>query len=142
MASYARAYDLVVLGATGYTGKLTAQYVAKTFSTNLAWAIAGRSDSKLSAIAKELKASHPDRNPPAVEVTQLNEADLTALAKKTKLLITTVGPYHKYGSPVLEACAKNGTHYLDVTGEVPWTVEMTRIYHDVAKKSGAIVWNY
>ncbi|KAI9726607.1 MAG: hypothetical protein M1828_000974 [Chrysothrix sp. TS-e1954] len=134
-----RTYDLVVFGATGFTGKLTAQYITRSFPTNIKWAIAGRSQSKLETVADELKRINPNRSPPTVEVAQLNDAELTALAKKTKLLITTVGPYHIYGTPVLEACAKNGTHYLDVTGEVPWTLEMVNKYNDTAKASGAII---
>jgi short subunit dehydrogenase-like uncharacterized protein len=64
---------------------------------------------------------------------------LDALAKKTQLIITTVGPYMFYGEPVLAACAENGTHYIDCTGEVPWYYDMVAKYHETAKKSGAII---
>ena len=66
-------------------------------------------------------------------------AELDALVKKTKVLINVVGPYHLYGTAVVEACAKNGTHYLDVTGEGPWVFDMIRKYHETAKANGAIV---
>ncbi|KAL9097541.1 MAG: hypothetical protein Q9165_000437 [Trypethelium subeluteriae] len=74
-----------------------------------------------------------------VEVAQLTKDDLHALAKKTRLLISTVGPYHLYGTPVVEACAANGTHYLDVTGESPWVYDIVRQYNDLAKSNGAII---
>lgn len=74
-----------------------------------------------------------------IEVAQLNRDELDALAKKTTCLITTVGPYHEFGAPVVEACAANGTHYLDCTGEAPWLRDMIGKYHEQAKASGAIV---
>lgn len=119
-----RPYDVVLLGATGYTGKLTAEYIQEHVDTNLKWAIAGRNASKLSTLAEELKQLNPDRLQPAIEVVSQTTADLTPLAAKTKVLITTVGPYWKYGTPAVEACAATGTHYLDVTGETPWVYEM------------------
>ena len=76
---------------------------------------------------------------PGVEVAGVVPAELDALVKKTKVLINTVGPYHLYSTPVVEACAKNGTHYLDVTGESPWVLDMIRKYDETAKASGAIV---
>lgn len=90
----------------------------------------------------------------AIETCSLDLNDLRALARKTKVLITTVGPYHKYGTAVLEACAESGTHYLDVyvvpsrlfvstdwnsTGESPWVLEMIKKYDNVAKANKAIV---
>ncbi len=74
-----------------------------------------------------------------IEVASLDPEDLRALAKKTRLLINTVGPYHLYSSPVVEECAKAGTHYLDVTGESPWVLEMIEKYHEVAKANHAII---
>jgi short subunit dehydrogenase-like uncharacterized protein len=61
------------------------------------------------------------------------------LAKKTRCIITTVGPYAQYGEPVVAACAKNGTHYVDCTGEIPWVLDMIEKYHDIAKGTGAIL---
>lgn len=80
-----------------------------------------------------------DRLQPGIEVAQLEKNDLINLAKKTKVLVTTVGPYHQYGTVVVEACAEMGTHYLDTTGEVPWVHDMIQKYHDTAKKTGAIM---
>ena len=62
----------------------------------------------------ELKALNPDRTPPGIEESSLDSSQLTALARKTKILLTTVGPYAKYGTPTMEACIKTGTHYFDV----------------------------
>ena len=74
-----------------------------------------------------------------IEVASLDPEDLKSLAKKTRLLINTIGPYHLYSSPVVEACARNGTHYLDVTGESPWVLDMIEKYHETAKANHAIV---
>jgi short subunit dehydrogenase-like uncharacterized protein len=74
-----------------------------------------------------------------IETCALEKGPLTTLAKKTRLIITTIGPYMFYGEPVLSACAENGTHYLDCTGEVPWYHEMVSKYHEVAKRNGAII---
>ena len=134
-----RPYELVLLGATGYTGKLTAEHIATHLPTNLKWAIAGRNHAKLSAVLDELNPLNADRQPPDILTAELKPDDLDALAKKTKLMISTVGPYHKYGTPVVEACAKNGTHYLDCTGEAPWFRDMIKQYHETAKSNGAIV---
>lgn len=90
-------------------------------------------------MADELRVAHPDRVQPGVEISQLNKNDLTELAKKTKVLISTVGPFHKYGEAAFAACAETGTHYLDCTGEVPWVYDMTAKYHALAKKNGAIM---
>ena len=74
-----------------------------------------------------------------IEVASLDPEDLNTLVNKTRLLINTIGPYHLYSSPVVEACAKNGTHYLDVTGEFPWVLEMIERYHDMAKANHAVI---
>jgi len=134
-----RQYEAIVFGATGYTGKYTAEHITTGLPTDFKWAIAGRSEGKLTALANELKSLNPDRPPPGIEIAQLQKADLVQLAKKTKVLITTVGPYHKYGTAVVEACAETGTHYLDVTGETPWVYDIAKEYHETAKRSGAII---
>ena len=151
-----RKYDLIVLGATGYTGKLCAEYITTSLPTSLKWAIAGRSQPKLSGLLDELKGICPDRIQPSksiilsctlisaycrpeTEISTLDPQDLHTLTRKTRLLINTVGPYYLYSSPVVEACAKNGTHYLDVTGESPWVLEMINKYHETAKASHAII---
>ncbi|KAM0716590.1 hypothetical protein Q7P37_008035 [Cladosporium fusiforme] len=139
MEQTGRQYEAVVFGATGYTGRLTAEYITTNLPTDFKWAIAGRSAGKLKALADDLQTLNPDRTQPSIEVAQLEKADLLRLASTTKVLITTVGPYHKYGTAVVEACVETGTHYLDVTGEVPWVHDIIKKYHEQAKQSGAIV---
>ncbi|KAH6687314.1 saccharopine dehydrogenase [Plectosphaerella plurivora] len=139
LKNHGRQYDLVVFGATGYTGSLAAEHVAATLPTDLKWAIAGRSQSKLEAIAAECKKINPNRVQPAVEICNLDHQDLDALAKKTFILISTVGPYFQYGEFAFKACAENGTHYFDVTGEVPWVKRMIERYEKSAQESGAMM---
>lgn len=139
MADVQREYEIVVLGATGYTGKYTAEHITTSLPTDLKWAVAGRSEAKLKQVLSDLKSLNADRPEPGIEIATLQKDDIVRLAKKTKVLITTIGPYHKYGTVVFEACAETGTHYLDVTGEVPWVLQMVQKYHETAKRSGAIV---
>jgi short subunit dehydrogenase-like uncharacterized protein len=108
-----RTYDIVIFGATGYTGKLAAEYVAVNLPTDLKWAISGRNASKLAQLAEELKGFNPDRTPPALEPAGLTKDEMVLLAKKTRVMLACVGPYMFYGEPVLAACAENGTHYID-----------------------------
>ncbi|KAK3691198.1 hypothetical protein LTR37_018786 [Vermiconidia calcicola] len=139
MAQGNRQYECIVFGASGYTGKYTAEHITTHLPTDFKWAVAGRSEAKLQAVVDEIKPLNPNRIQPAIEVAQLEKKDLVNLAKKTKVLVTTVGPYHKYGSVVVEACAETGTHYLDVTGETPWVYDMIQKYDDTAKKTGAVM---
>src|ERR1700744_4305760 len=138
--SASRQYDLILLGATGYTGKLTAEYITTNLPTSIKWAVAGRNQSKLSSLVNELKSLNSTRGTPdIITVGNLTTPDLTPVVKKTKVLLNAVGPYYLYSTPVVEACAQQGTHYLDVTGETPWVRDIIVKYEDTAKKSGAIM---
>ncbi|KAI9780050.1 MAG: hypothetical protein M1839_007032 [Geoglossum umbratile] len=139
MARQDREYEIVVFGATGYTGKLTAQYITTHLPINLKWAVSGRSAPRLEAVVNELRVLNPDRPNPGIETADLNFESLSSLAKKTHVLISTVGPYTTLGEPVVEACVKNGTHYLDCTGEIPWVKRMIEKYDTEAKANGAII---
>lgn len=134
-----RQYECIVFGATGYTGKYTAEHITTHLPTDFKWAVAGRNETKLKAVVDELRPLNPDRLQPGIEVSQNTKDDLVKLAKKTKVLITTVGPYHKYGAAAFEACAETGTHYLDCTGEIPWVYDMIAKYEKLAKQTGAIM---
>jgi short subunit dehydrogenase-like uncharacterized protein len=134
-----RQYDLIVFGATGYTGKFTAEHIATHLPTDLKWAVAGRSADKLRQVAAKCKSLNPDRRQPEIEVCNLDHTDLDALAKKTFILITTVGPFGKHGEYAFKACAENGTHYVDSTGEVPFVARMIKKYEGTAKASGAML---
>ncbi|MCJ1412979.1 hypothetical protein MMC19_007080 [Ptychographa xylographoides] len=139
MSSQAREYEIVLLGVTGYTGTYCAEYIVAHLPTDLRWAVAGRNGSKLSKIVDQMTLLDPNRLAPSIEVASLDPEDLDKLTKKTKLLISAVGPFYLYGTPVVEACARNGTHYVDSTGETPWVLEMINKYHDKAKASNAIM---
>ncbi|KAE8371364.1 Saccharopine dehydrogenase-domain-containing protein [Aspergillus bertholletiae] len=134
-----REFDLILLGPTGYTGRLCAEHVVKNLPTDLKWALAGRSFQKIENVAKELKNLNPDRAEPEILAVQLNREELHSLAQKGRVLLNCVGPYHLYSTPVVEACASNGTHYLDVTGETPWVKSIIEKYHETAKSNGAIM---
>jgi short subunit dehydrogenase-like uncharacterized protein len=120
-----REFDLVLLGATGFTGKLVAQYLHRH---PMKWAIAGRNRDKLAAIGVAA---------PIVIANVDDAASLADLARRSKVICTTVGPYAKYGSGVVAACAAAGTHYCDLTGEVHWMREMIDAHHDTARRTGA-----
>ncbi|CAJ2505992.1 Uu.00g001220.m01.CDS01 [Anthostomella pinea] len=134
---HSRQYDLVIFGATGYTGLMVAEFIAAHFPTDVKWAVAGRSVEKLESVVKSCNAVNPDRQAPGVEICNLDDAELSELAKKTFVLITTVGPYSQYGEHAFKACAEAGTHYLDCTGEVTWHQVMLKKYNAAAKASGA-----
>jgi short subunit dehydrogenase-like uncharacterized protein len=141
--SSARTYDIILLGATGFTGGLTAEYLAQHRDLKPErWAIAGRNARKLADVQRRLKAINP-----ACERVSLIEADsadlasLKRLAKQTKVVITTVGPYIQYGEPLVHACAEAGTAYVDLTGEPEFVDRMTHAYEKTAQESGARIVN-
>ncbi|HKP61895.1 MAG TPA: saccharopine dehydrogenase NADP-binding domain-containing protein [Polyangiales bacterium] len=114
----AREYDLLVFGATGFTGGLTAEYLAKNAPAGLRWAIGGRSATKLAAVKARLCAINPACA--AVGCVEASVDDLESLqrmAGKTRVLLTTVGPFIDYGEPVVRACIEQRTDYIDSTGE-------------------------
>jgi short subunit dehydrogenase-like uncharacterized protein len=121
-----REYDLVVFGATGFTGRLVAEYVAQQRPGQ--WAIAGRSRDKLAALG--LAA-------PILVADALDPAACAEVARRTRVVCTTVGPFSKYGSALVAACAEAGTHYCDLTGEVHWMRAMIDAHHARAQASGA-----
>jgi short subunit dehydrogenase-like uncharacterized protein len=131
-------YDLVLFGATGFTGGLTADYLAAHGPTNLRWALAGRNRAKLEAVAARLAAARSPVPPPALlEADAADSPALARIAESTKVVITTVGPYALYGAPLVAACAAAGTDYVDLTGE-PEFVDRMYVENDAAAKaSGA-----
>jgi short subunit dehydrogenase-like uncharacterized protein len=129
-----RPYDIVLFGATGFVGTLTAEYLAANAPEGLRWAIAGRNEEKLRALRERL--------PGGAEVGVLradvsDPASLRALAEHARVVATTVGPYVTYGEELVAACAENGTDYLDLTGE-PEFVDRMYVAHDArARETGA-----
>ena len=137
-----RTYDIVVMGATGFVGKLTARYMATTYGVNkdVKWAIAGRSKDKLEEtkrwLAKELGMTEVMEIDCIVADTSV-PSSLPNLVRDTRVLLTTVGPFWQYGSSVVEFCAKFGTHYADTTGETSWVRKMMDQWQSTAQKTGA-----
>jgi len=133
-----REYDLALFGATGFTGGLTASYLAAHAPEGMRWALVGRSRSKLDAVAVHLAAETPDRQAPdLLEADALDRAALDRVAASTKVVISTVGPYVLYGEPLVAACAAAGTDYVDLTGEPEFVDRMWTLHHAEAERSGA-----
>jgi short subunit dehydrogenase-like uncharacterized protein len=141
-----REFEVVVWGASGFTGKLTAEYLLKEYGVDgeLRWAIGGRNRAKLEKVRNELgeEAGVDVSALPILVGDSADEGFLRELAGRSKVVCTTVGPYAKYGSRLVEACARHGAHYCDLTGEVHWMQRMIEAHHDAATASGArIVFN-
>ncbi len=133
-----REYDLVVMGATGFTGALTAMEAARRGPERLRWALAGRNESKLEAVREKVCAATPECTVPALVVADMDDAAaLRSLAESAKSVITTVGPYVKYGEPLVAACAAAGTAYTDLTGEPEFVDRMYVAHHEEAVRTGA-----
>ena len=133
-----RRYDFVLLGATGYTGGLTAEYLAERAPQGARWAIAGRDARKLADVRTHLERVNPTAEAvDCVEVDIKDSAALRRLARDTRVMATTVGPYVLHGEPVVAACAAEGTHYLDLTGEPEFVDTMWLRHHKTAQQTGA-----
>lgn len=133
-----RQYDLVLFGATGFTGGLTATYLAEHAPAELRWALVGRNRGKLEAVQRGLAEAAPEA--PVPELVEADAADGAALARvaaSTRVVITTVGPYVLYGGPLVAACAAAGTDYVDLTGEPEFVDRMWLEHHAEAERSGA-----
>ncbi|MFI5638609.1 saccharopine dehydrogenase family protein [Streptomyces goshikiensis] len=133
-----RAYDVVLFGATGFVGALTAEYLAEHAPTDCRWALAGRDLGKLERLRERLTALDPAcADLPLLRADARDTGALRELAASTRVLATTVGPYIWYGSELVAACAEAGTDYLDLTGE-PEFVDRTYVEHDArARETGA-----
>ena len=132
-----RAYDVIVYGATGFTGQLVAAYLARRYGVGngLQWAIAGRSEAKLEAVRNELGSEAASLDILVADST--DEAALVSLAEKTRVVLSTVGPYALYGSSLVAACVEAGTDYCDLAGEVQWIRKMIDTHNDTAARTGA-----
>lgn len=131
-----REFDVVVYGATGYTGRLVAEYLAKQYGHGgeVSWAMAGRSADKLAAVRDEIGA--PAETP--LVVADANDKDsLKSMVERAGCIATTVGPYQLYGEAVVAACCEAGTDYVDLCGEPAWMYQMIEAYKPAATASGA-----
>ena len=132
-----REFDIIVYGATGYTGRLVAEHFVREYGNTAKgpkWAMAGRSMDKLEAVRDEIGAP---KSTPLVVADAEDPASLEAMCSRTKVVLTTVGPYQLYGDKLVAACVKTGTDYADLCGEPAWMREQIDLHHDAAKKSGA-----
>ncbi|MER6912139.1 saccharopine dehydrogenase NADP-binding domain-containing protein [Streptomyces sp. NPDC000594] len=133
-----RPYDIVLFGATGFVGVLTARYLAEHAPDDCRWALAGRSRARLERLREELTADYPAcAGLPLIEARADDPAALGALAASARVVATTVGPYLWYGEPLVAACADAGTDYLDLTGENEF-VDLVYVHHEArARETGA-----
>ena len=133
-----RTYDLVLFGATGFTGGLTAEYLAAHAPAGCRWALAGRNPAKLEALRARLVAIDPSLDTlPLLHADVSDAKSLAAIAESSRVVVTTVGPYIEYGEPLVAACAEAGTGYLDLTGESEFVDRMYVEHHQRATETGA-----
>lgn len=129
-----REFEIVVYGATGFTGRLVAEYLAGAAGAGLRWAIAGRSRDKLRQIAREIGA--PD-DLPLIVADAGEPASLGAMAARAQVVLSTVGPYQLHGGPLVQACVAAGTGYVDLCGEPGWMRAMIDAHSSRARETGA-----
>lgn len=129
-------FDIIVYGATGFTGQLVAEYLAAHYRNDkqLKWAMAGRSLDKLAKVRDAIGAA-PDT--PLIAADSGDAASLSAMIDQTRSIVTTVGPYLLHGNELVAACAASGTDYFDLCGEVPWMRRVIDAHHATAQRSGA-----
>ena len=131
-----KAFDLIVYGASGFTGRLVAEYLQQHYGSDdsFKWAIAGRSQSKLESVRDKMALAE---DTPIVVADTSDIDSLQAMVDQTRCILTTVGPYQLYGSELVGVCAKSGVDYVDLCGESVWMRDMIDAYENDAKASGA-----
>ena len=134
-----REFDIVVWGASGFTGALVAQYLASTYGIgqSLTWALAGRNQEKLENVRMNLRPLADNTGSlPILLADSDDETSLRNMAGRTRVVCTTVGPYVRYGSNLVAACVAEGAHYCDLAGEVVWMRRMIDAHHESARANG------
>ena len=127
-------FDIIVCGATGYTGQRVCEHLSRSYGDDLRWAMAGRDLAKLEAVrARFAVPGHVQ----LIEVDITDPAAAASLAGRTKTIISTAGPFSIVGEPLVAACAQNGTDYVDISGDAVWIRKMLDQYQDAAVASGA-----
>jgi saccharopine dehydrogenase (NAD+, L-glutamate forming) len=133
-----RELDLVLFGATGFTGRLTADYLARHAPDGLRWGLAGRNEAKLAGVRDHLADVEPDLGGlPLLTADVTDDTSLKDVAHRARVVITTVGPYLQYGEPLVAACAEAGTDYVDLTGEPEFVDRVYVAHHATAQQTGA-----
>lgn len=123
-----RPYDIVLFGASGFTGALTAACLAESAGPAVTWAMAGRNRTKMEALGIDVPIMYADASDPV---------SLAELAARARVVVTTAGPYIRYGEPLVAACAEAGTHYLDLAGEPEFVDRVYLRHHATAARTGA-----
>ncbi|MBD8638427.1 saccharopine dehydrogenase family protein [Sphingomonas sp. CFBP 13733] len=129
-----RDFDIVIYGATGFTGRLVAEYLVQAYPTGLTWAMAGRSRTKLEEV-RDLIGARADT--PLITADSADPASVRAMVERATVVISTVGPYQLYGSDLVAACAASGTAYVDLCGEPAWMRHMIDAHEGEATRTGA-----
>ena len=131
-----KSFDVVIYGATGFTGKLVVEYMQEKYGNDedVSWAIAGRSKEKLIAVSEDLKVGS---NVPHLLVDSNDSDSIVSMMQQTKCVLTTVGPYQLYGANILQQCVIHGVDYVDLCGEPGWMHEMINEHAEQAKETGA-----
>lgn len=130
-----RRYDIVVFGATGFVGGMVARYLAASPATaGLRWALGGRDESKLQSVRDSTGAGAKGAG--ILVADSRNIAAVDALVSQTRIILNTAGPFALYGDPIVDACARHGTHYVDITGETPWIRRVIDRHHETAARNG------
>ncbi|MES2644903.1 MAG: saccharopine dehydrogenase NADP-binding domain-containing protein [Myxococcota bacterium] len=135
-------HDIVLWGATGFTGQLVAAYLARHegVGRGLTWALAGRDAAKVAKVREQLAEVDPAaRTLPMILANATDPASMRALAAQAKVVCTTVGPYARYGAALVDACVAEGTHYVDLTGEPTFVHRMIAQHHDEARRRGVAI---
>ncbi|MCY3640467.1 MAG: saccharopine dehydrogenase NADP-binding domain-containing protein, partial [Gammaproteobacteria bacterium] len=131
-------FDVLLWGATGFTGRLTAQHLADRYGVDgeeLRWTIGGRNLEKLEAVRTALNAADGQLTPVVADANDLDA--MRDAASRARVVCSAVGPYARYGSSLVQACAENGADYCDLTGEVQWMRAMMDAHGEAAEASGA-----
>ena len=116
-------FDIIIYGASGFTGSLGAKYIEK-YTDKISWAIAGRDLNKLQKLQEQLKS-----RPEIIIADGNNEEALINLTQSTKVVASYAGPFNKYSNLLVKACVKTSTHYVDITGEAIWVRDLIDDYH-------------
>eukprot|EP01084_Bolivina_argentea_P295377 508502_1 len=140
--------DLILFGATGFTGKLCIKHLVDNYCNdkyNMKFGLAGRNMDKLKCILNsitEIDEKEKESYFELIECDSFNEKQIKSMISKTNTIITTVGPYSVYGEELIKLCSINGCDYVDLTGEFPWVKRMINKYNDEAKRSHARIINF
>ncbi|ETV92451.1 hypothetical protein H310_13327 [Aphanomyces invadans] len=135
-----REFDVVIFGASGYTGQHIAVEWAKTYGSTTKWALAGRSKEKLEGTKTLIMNKVPDtKDIPILIANALDELSLKAMCESATLVINCTGPFRRFGEPVVKSCVVAGTHYVDISGEPQFIETMMLRYGDDAKKNASVV---